>query len=96
MANFIKIKNNREEDISCIEGFGKAAWTFVSSIFEREWDILKSGDDNKSFQQKIAEEFTNNIPVNKLRRNISKTSTLKLVNFLNIPPSPIFPRLTKE
>ena len=38
MADFIKnrnIKNNGEEDIPCIEGFGKAAWTFISSIFER-------------------------------------------------------------
>jgi len=39
MADFIKnrnIKNNGEEDIPCIEGFGKAAWTFVSSILRED------------------------------------------------------------
>ena len=43
----------------------------------------------------MAEKFTN-IPVNKLRRNIGKTSTLKLINFLNISPSPVSPRSTKK
>jgi len=52
MANFIKnrnIKNTREKDIPYIEGFSKVTWTFVSSIFERGWDILRSGDNNKYF-----------------------------------------------
>ena len=44
----------------------------------------------------MAEKFTNNILVNKPERNISKTSALKLVNFLSIPPLSIPPKPTKE
>ena len=58
--------------------------------------MLKLEDGNKSFQQKMAEKFTNNIPVNKLERNIGKTSALKLVNFLSIPPLFISSKPTKE
>jgi len=37
IADFIKnkdIKHNRKKDISCLEGFGKAMWTFITSILE--------------------------------------------------------------
>jgi len=37
MANFIhnrKLKNNTENDISALEGFGQAAWSFISFIYE--------------------------------------------------------------
>jgi len=57
------IKNNKEDNISCLEGFGKVAFKLVSSIFKGEWDNLQVGKGQKTFHDKIKEELTTRVSV---------------------------------
>ena len=43
------IKNNKETDILCLEGFSKIAFELVKSIYKEGWDNLLAGDGSKSF-----------------------------------------------
>ena len=105
IADFIKnrdIKHNRKKDISYLEGFGKAIWTFITSILEGEWSKLKSSNNNKTFCQKILEKISNNILVHKNSKTSTKTLNLKPIEFLNVPnissplPLLVLLRLSKE
>jgi len=43
------IKNNKETDISYLEGFSKIAFELVKSIYKGEWNNLLVEDGSKSF-----------------------------------------------
>ena len=87
MANFIKnrnIKHNREKNISCLEGFGKTVWTFISFIFEGKWSKLNLKDGIKNFCHFLMEKVSNNIPVHNNNKKFMKTLDPKPVEFSNV------------
>ena len=79
------IKNNRETDIPCLEGFSKITFDLVKSIYRREWDNLLAGDGSKLFWNKIKEEFTIRILSAPMNRKSVRFSPSKPVEFTNIP-----------
>ena len=91
-----QIKNNREIDIPCLEGFGKVAFKFIKSIYKGGWDNLLAGDGSKSFRDKIREEFTVKVPTTLANRKTDLFPPLKPVKFTNIPPPASLPRATNE
>jgi len=90
-----KLKNNRENNIPFLKGFGQVTFDFVFSIFKKGWDQLKI-DNNRTFCELIKNKFTTKVPTpNKGKKtNISLLS--KPVNFLKLPPPQLPPRLSKE
>jgi len=46
-----------KKNISTNINFGQAAWNFILSIYEAEWDILKTGNNNRSFWQCVSTKF---------------------------------------
>jgi len=68
ISNFIsnrELKNNREEDIHFLKGFGQIAFDFVATVFKDRWDQLRTDSNNKTFQELIKDEFTNLLPTKK-------------------------------
>ena len=52
MADFIynrKLEGKTEKDFPFLSEFGEAAWSFLLSIYEAEWDSLKSNKNNRTF-----------------------------------------------
>ena len=91
IANFIKnhpFKNNREDNIPCLEDFGQTTYTLVSTIFESSWDTIKIGENNKTFQIKITENFVQTSLTNKPNNKKNKPVTLNSVDFSNLLSSP--------
>jgi len=78
------IKNNREIDILCLEGFSKVAFKFVKSIYKGGWDNLLTENGSKSFHNKIREEFTVKVPTTPANRKTDCFSPLKPMEFTNI------------
>jgi len=59
MANFISNRNlHKDKKILQLNGFGQAAWHFISSIYKTKWDMLKTDDNNRTFRQNIVSKFT--------------------------------------
>jgi len=96
IANFIKnhpFKNNRENNILCLEDFGQITYTLVSAIFESSWDTLKIGENNKTFQIKITENFVQTPLTNEPNNKKNKPVTSNPVNFSNLlSSSPVLSR----
>jgi len=57
------IKNNKEGNISYLEEFGKVVFELISSIFKRGWNNLQVREGQKTFCDKIKEEFTTHVPI---------------------------------
>ena len=98
MANFIqnrKLKNNIENNISALEGFGQTAWLFISSIYKIGWNSLKTNDCNRIFRQNFALKFIPKTTNNKPNKRVDITIKEKKVEIIKIPP-PILSRLSKE
>ena len=69
IANYIRsnnIKKRKVNNISELKNFGKAAWSFISSIYESKQDSLSADKNNKFFREKVLYKFTS-----KVSRNIS-------------------------
>jgi len=67
MAFLIKqrsLQDHNSNNISQLESFSEATWTFISAIFESGWDQLHISDNN-SIWNNIALYFRNNIPIRK-------------------------------
>lgn len=90
------IKNNREINILCLEGFGKVAFEFVKSIYKGGQVNLLTENGSKSFCNKIREEFTIKVPTILANRKTDYFPFLKPMEFTNIPPPTSPPKLTKE
>jgi len=52
------IDNDKANSIRDLEGIGKAAWNFISSIYEAHWDSLIIDDSNMLFRNKIKSKFS--------------------------------------
>lgn len=50
--------------MSQIVKFGFAAWNFLSSLYELEWNKLTVNKDNRSFRQCITLYFNVKVPNN--------------------------------
>jgi len=48
-----KIEQDKANSVTDLKGVGKAAWNFISSIYEAEWDELIVNNENFSFRHKI-------------------------------------------
>ena len=56
MANFIrsrKVVNSKANDVPEIQGYGKAAWNFVFSIYKSEWNSLSTNKYNNFLEPKF-------------------------------------------
>ena len=61
IANYIrsnKIKKEKANNIPELKNFGEVIWSFISSIYESEWNILSLNKNNKSFRGKVSYKFT--------------------------------------
>lgn len=52
------IKPNKVNNVLDLKGIGKAAWNFISALYEFSWDILITDKDSWSFRQKVTSKFT--------------------------------------
>jgi len=53
MANYIKnkkVEKGKINNVTKLKGFSEAAWSFISSIYESEWDLLYTDEENKTFK----------------------------------------------
>jgi len=48
-------KNDRESDISCLEGFRQIVFSLISAIYKSSWDASMVGENNKIFYIKMTE-----------------------------------------
>ena len=91
-----KLKNNREEDILFLKDFGQIAFDFVSSVFKGRWNQLKMKKNNKMFHKLIKNKFITKVPTPNKRKKINNSSSIKLVNFLKLPPLKLLLRTSKK
>jgi len=57
MAKYIKNKKidiNKSNKIKNLQGIGKAAWKFISTLYKASWDSLVTDVNNNTFRQKIS------------------------------------------
>ena len=97
MANFIKsrkIVKYKTLDITKLQGFGEAVWSFILLIYKAGWDSLSIDNHNNSFKNKIICKFTpKSLKINSgLTPGNSKGKLAKIVKLP--PPIPTCP--TKE
>ena len=89
IADFIKdrkLKNNKKEDITSFIGFEQAAWTFISFIYNNEWDTLKIDDNSILFCNKVSTCFSKKITIFKPKKKLEKILMSKSIEFSNLPP----------
>ena len=82
-----KIENSKLNEVKNLKGIGKAAWNFISAIYESGWDLLITDNNNISFRNKVLVKFT--LKINKVNTNKSKSgkSTDRPTTFNKLPPS---------
>jgi len=88
MSNFISnhhLKNHKEDEIPCLTGFSKVVFELVSSIFKGGWNNLLVRDGQKTFRNKIKEEFTTSVPIAPSNRKSTHLPPAKPAEFSNIP-----------
>ena len=81
---------NRVKDL---EGVGKAAWGFISSLYEAHWDSLIVDESNTSFRNMVKSKFSPQ--VTRTPTNGKGKNTVKLATISSIPP-PIPAKSPKE
>jgi len=89
MSDFISnhhLKNHKEDKIPCLTSFGKVVFELVSSIFKGGWDNLLVRDGQKTFRNKIKEEFTTSVPITPSNRKFTCLPPAKPAEFSNILP----------
>ena len=100
ITHFIRnwsLKNDREEDISCLEGFEQAAFSLISAIYKSSWNMLQIRENNKTFCIKMKKQFIKQVSSHINNKKKGNSLMPKLINSLNLfLPHPIPPRLSKE
>ena len=89
IANFIKsrkVVNSRANDIPELMGFGKAAWSLISSIYKARWDSLPADKDINSLRSKVASKFTLKTPKINPALTLGKSKG-KAAEIIKLPPS---------
>jgi len=99
ISNFIsnkELKNNREEDISFLKGFGQVAFDFEAAIFKEGWNYLKTNTNNKIFRELIKDKFTTKISFSNKRKKTNFPPSIKPANFSKLPPPQLSSRPLKK
>ena len=64
MADFIrfrKVDTGVIDNIKELKEFGDAAFNFISSIYEANWNTIHSDKNNNSFRSRITNKFTSKV-----------------------------------
>ena len=93
MASFIRSREAQAGSVNNIpqlKGLGKAAWNFISSIYEAKWDSIDI-DSNSFFRTRVSSKFTSKILKTKSlsTSGLSKDKVVEIVKLLS--PIPIYP-----
>ena len=89
-----KVKKNKENNVLDLNGIDEAAWNFISIFYNSEWDLLIADENNCSFRQKVAAQFTPRLSEIKTN-NKSKKKIDKPTSFVKLP-SLIPAKISKE
>jgi len=81
---FRKALKDKINDISKLKGFGKAAWSFLSSIYKFGWDSLYIDGDNNSFRNRVSNKFTPKVLKSNTLSNSSKSKD-KVAEIVRLP-----------
>jgi len=94
--SYRELKNNREEDISFLKGFGQVVFDFIAAVFKGGWDHLKTDINNKTFRELIKDEFTTKILFPNKRKKTYFPSPIKPENFSKLPLFQLLSRPSKK
>jgi len=97
IANFIGnryVESNKVNNVNQLQGFGQAAWEFISSIYKSGWNILTTNKNNRMIRQNIV--FKISFKINGIK-SIKRAEQLKdkQVEVVKLPP-PILARPPNE
>ena len=53
-----KTKRNKVNDVLDLKDISKAAWNFISAIYDLGWNTLIANKDNHTFRQNVSAQFT--------------------------------------
>jgi len=84
IVNFIKLQNNKKEDITSLIGFEQVAWTFISFIYNGGWDTLKMDNNSILFHNKVSTHFNKKITIYKPRKKSERILMPKSIEFSNL------------
>ena len=76
IANYIKnkkVEKGKINDMTELKEFSKTAWSFISSIYESEWNSLYTDKENRMFRQKFVSKFTPKVSNSNIYSNSSKS-----------------------
>ena len=71
------INGNKANSIKDLKGVGKAAWNFISFIYESKQNTLYTDKENRTFRQRVSANFTPKIPKDNHFSNGNKTKKNK-------------------
>ena len=94
MANYIRNKKIKANDITDLKEIGEVVWNFITSLYNFNWDTLTAYKKNCSFRQKVTAKFTSQIHKVK-KKSVNKEPTDKPASFITIS-SPIPVKMLKE
>jgi len=81
-----KVKQGKILDITELQGFGKAEWNFISSIYEAGWDFISINKQNVSFRNSVSNKL--NTKSSKFNNSsYSDRSKEKTVEIVKLSPS---------
>jgi len=101
MADFIrtrKVQQGKISDMAKLQGFDKAAWSFISSIYEAGWDSIPINDQNISFKNVVI----NNLISKALKSTIgissskSKGKVAEIVKLSSFIPAYLFKKILEK
>jgi len=87
------INGNKANSVKDLEGVGKAAWDFISSIYKVCWDSLIMDDSNILFRNKVKSKFSPQI--SKMLVKVKDKEVTKLT-YISTLPSPILVKSPKK
>jgi len=97
IADFIrarKVQQGKISDIAELQGFGKAAWSFILSIYEADWDSIPINNQNISFRNVVSNKLTSKALKSTINMSLSKSKG-KVAEIVKLSP-PIPMHLSKE
>ena len=53
-----KIDSFKVNEFDDFNGMGEAIWSFISSVYDANWDLLSADNNSTSLRKKIATKFT--------------------------------------
>jgi len=80
-----KALKDKVNDISKLKGFGKAAWSFLSSIYKFGWDSLYVDGNNNSFRNRVSDKFTPKVLKSNTMSKFGKSKD-KVAEIVRLPP----------